>query len=123
MKQAYGNSKEMLMFKVNINDYVVESLINDEYLEEGSFNESFYEETDGDYCQILAQPVLDAILDFYKYESEDAFEEGKFDDIDLEREPSEMSDLDLMMIYCDIFENFRGNVEVYWVDPNNPYFS
>lgn len=121
MKQAYGNSHRMLMFEVNINEWVVWNLVTDGYLEEGDFDaERYYEETDSDYARELAQPVLDALLDFYEDKGESEYEDGGFDDCDIEK-LDEMDTLDFMMLYCDIFDNLRGAVKVYWVDPANPY--
>lgn len=127
--QAYGNTWNMVMFSVNITEKMVKELIDDGYLEEGDFNESYFDETDADYSQEMAQPVLNAIIDWYLNQV-DEWEDKIAETGDCEeQEMWESMDELHKMEYIATFENWkhcsRGGyeklVEIHQVDPESPY--
>ena len=61
----YGNKNVELGFKVTITPQLVEYLENCGCLDEDEVDENIYDETDSDYYNGMAQPVYDAIIDYY----------------------------------------------------------
>lgn len=70
----YGNKTVELGFKVTITPQLVEYLENCGCLEEDEVDENIYDETDSDYYNDMAQPVYDAIIDYYLDRAESTLE-------------------------------------------------
>ena len=130
---TYGNRHQMIRFDVNITESLVDSLINDGFLEEGEFDFDEYINDDWEEWEVspVAKPVLDAIIDWYedRVEVEDEKSENRSCRDEWDDLWDKSTDLDKIKLLSETGDNFYdfklfGDVrlvEVVDVDPNDPY--
>lgn len=70
----YGNSKVELGFKVTVIPTLVEYLEDCGFIDSEDVDERVYDETDVDEWTLLAQPVFDAIVEYYEDRAESILE-------------------------------------------------
>lgn len=119
---AYGNSRQMILFEISINENLITGLIGLGYLEEDDFDiEEYYEVLDKFDSQEMAIPVRDGVIDFYEDKvskledeiyDEDSYEDKEYFDT--------LTDLEKIM-YANCLDDFLNCIEIVETDPNNPY--
>lgn len=130
--QAYGNRREMILFKVTISERMVEDLVALGFLEEDAFDmDAYFDESDAHDSQVMAQPVLDAIIDYFSDRAEATLEveSDKMDNGEAYDESFMDLSSDLERIYdvvsCghDFMDTYyvESLVSAVWVDPESPY--
>ena len=128
---AYGNSHKMIRFDVRITETMVDELIDYGSLDE-DFNfdfEAFDSETDGDYVQEMATPILEAIIDYYDNKVESFYEDLTDEEIRTDEWASSFNqshELDRICMWNEMYHPFRDKygfslVEIHDVDPARPY--
>ena len=70
----YGNSKVELGFKVNTTPDLVIYLENCGFIDSEDVDERVYDETDYDDWNIMAEPIFDAIIEYYEDRAESILE-------------------------------------------------
>lgn len=70
----YGNKNVELGFRINPTPALVEYLDNCGFLDSEEVNEELYDETDVDYWTEMAQPIFDAVIDYYEDRVESTLE-------------------------------------------------
>ena len=130
--QAYGNRREMILFKVTISRRMVEDLVLLGFLEEDAFDvDAYFNESDANYSQEMAQPVLDAIIDYFSDRAEatlevesDKMDNGKpYDESFMDLSSDLERIYDVVSCGHDFMDTHyvESLVSAVWVDPENPY--
>lgn len=119
---AYGNSRQMILFRIFINQDLITGFVGLGYLEEDDFDiESYYEVLDKFDSQEMAIPVRDGVIDFYEDKVSELEDEIYDEDSYEDKEYFEtLTDLEKIM-YANCLDNFLNCIEIVETDPNNPY--
>lgn len=104
---AYGNTRQMILIRVYIDERLINGLIGLGYLEREDFDiEAYYEVLDKFDSQEMAIPVRDGVIDFYEDKvdeiEEKAYESGDSEEIEY---LESLTDLEKFM-YANCLDDF-----------------